>query len=92
MSVASIPMMVGVSFFHLPIRLFLWFALLILPIHLVLFFNHPHLVATTCANGSLGQTKDVEDFNNLYSAEQSRLAEDAALAYPLQGMATMTSF
>jgi hypothetical protein len=87
MTVASMLMMVGVTF-HLPIPLF---ALLILPIRLVLFFNHTHLVATTCADGSLGRTKDVEDFNNFYSAEQSRLAQSAALAHPMQGMATSTS-
>ena len=91
MTVASIPLMVGVSFFHLPNRLFSLF--IADPFDLVL--QPPHLVTTTCADGSLGRTKDVEAFNKFYPAElmlQSRLVEDAALAHPREGMATITSF
>ena len=67
-----------------------------LPIHLILFFNQPHLVVTTFADWWLGQTNEVTDHGRFYSAadlaRQSRPVEDAASSRLMQGIATITTF
>jgi hypothetical protein len=95
MTVVSTLLMVSVTFFTYQFAHSRCFALLTLPIRLVLFFNQLRSVATTCADASLGRAKDVEDFSRFYSAEQmlqSRLIEGAASSHQMQGSAIIYSF
>ena len=60
----------------------------------ILFFNQPHLVVTTRADGVPGRTINAEVFSDFYPTDltlQSRLVADADPSRPMQGMTTITT-